>query len=151
MHLYSFCSQSNLDAASPKLGLRLYSKGTYRTYMSFRIEYRTQTLGVPNSLKDPHITRVLGTPGPHIPSDMGLPRPHITRDMGTGVPILRGPHFTQTPVVRFISMLQLGGSGGMLPQKIFGKFQHVICRGVARTSPLLGHSMGTLSLYELPR
>ena len=67
--------------------------------MSFRIEYRTQTLGVPKSLKGPHITRVLGTPGPHISSDMGLPRPHITRDMGTGVPILGGPHFTQTPVV----------------------------------------------------
>ena len=74
------------------------SKGTYRTYMSFRIAYRTQTLGVPKSLKGPHITRVLGTPGPHIPSDMGLSRPHITRDMGTGVPILGGPHFTQTPV-----------------------------------------------------
>ena len=28
---------------------------------------------VPKSLKDPHITRVLGTPGPHIPSDMGPP------------------------------------------------------------------------------
>ena len=67
--------------------------------MSFRIEYRTQTLGVPKSLKGPHITRVLGTPGPHIPSDMGLPRPHITRDMGTGVPIWGGPHFTQTPVI----------------------------------------------------
>ena len=66
--------------------------------MSFRIEYRTQTLGVPKSLKSPHITRLLGTPGPHIPSDMGLPRPHITRNMGTGVPILGGPHFTQTPV-----------------------------------------------------
>ena len=25
------------------------------------------------------------------------------------------------------------------------------CSGVARTSPLLGHSMGTLRLYELPR
>ena len=55
--------------------------------MSFPIAYRTQTLGVPKSLKDPHITRVLGTPGPHIPSDMGPPCPHITRDMGTGVPI----------------------------------------------------------------
>ena len=43
--------------------------------MSFRIEYRTQTLGVPKSLKGPHITRVLGTPGPHIPSDMGSPVP----------------------------------------------------------------------------
>ena len=68
--------------------------------MSFPIAYRTQILGVPKSLKDPHITRVLETPGPHIPSDMGPPRPHITRDMGTGVPKLGGPHFTQTPVAQ---------------------------------------------------
>ena len=34
--------------------------------MSFPIAYRTQILGVPKSLKDPHITRVLGTPGPQI-------------------------------------------------------------------------------------
>ena len=70
------------------------------SYTSFPIAYRTQTFGVPKSLKDPHITRVLGTPGPHIPSDMPPPppHPHITRDMGTGVPKLGGPHFTQTPV-----------------------------------------------------
>ena len=67
------------------------------SYTSFPISYRTQTFGVPKSLKDPHITRVLGTPGPHIPSDMAPPHPHITRDMGTGVPKLGGPHFTQTP------------------------------------------------------
>ena len=54
---------------------------------------------VPKSPTDPHITRVLGTPGPHIPSDMLSPRPHITRDMGTGVPKLGGPHFTRTPAV----------------------------------------------------
>ena len=35
---------------------------------------------VPKSLRDPHITRVLGTPGPHIPSDMGAWGPHITRN-----------------------------------------------------------------------
>ena len=30
-------------------------------------------------------------------------------------------------------------------------FLHFVASGVARTSPLLGHSMGTLHLYELPR
>ena len=59
-----------------------------------------QTLGVLKSLKDPHITRVVGTPGPHIPRDRGAPCPHITRDMGTGVPKLGGPHFTITPAPR---------------------------------------------------
>ena len=78
--------------------------------MSFPIAYRTQTLGVPKSLKDPHITRVLGTPGPHIPSDMGPPRPHITRDMGTGVPKLGGPHFTQTPVFSYVQCLKAAGA-----------------------------------------
>ena len=64
-------------------------------YMSSLIAYRTQTW-VPQSLRDPHITRVLGTPGPQIPSDMGAWGPHITRNMGTGVSKLGGPHFTRT-------------------------------------------------------
>ena len=51
----------------------------------------------PKSLKDPHITRVLGTPGTHIPNDMPPPHPHITRDMGIEVPKLGGPNFMQTP------------------------------------------------------
>ena len=67
------------------------------SYMSFLIVYATQTLGVPKSLKDPHITKVLGTPGPQNFGDMGTlviwapPPPHITRDMRTGVPKWRVP------------------------------------------------------------
>ena len=44
--------------------------------ISFRFTFRfvSQFTSTPKSLTDPHITRVLGTPGPHIPSDM-LPPP----------------------------------------------------------------------------
>ena len=60
------------------------------SYMCFPIAYRTQTLGVPKSLKDPHITRVLGTPGPHIPSDM----PPVPISLGYGD---RGPQIGGSP------------------------------------------------------
>ena len=59
----------------------------YIRLVNFFLYVLSQIFGDPKSLMDPHITRVLETPGPHIPSDMGPSRPHITRDMGTGVPI----------------------------------------------------------------
>ena len=36
----------------------------------------------PKSLKEPHITRVLGPPRPHITSLLGPPGPHFSRGMG---------------------------------------------------------------------
>ena len=72
------------------------------SYMSSPVAYRTQTLGVPKSLKDPHITRVLGIPGPHISSNM--PPVPIYGDWD---PQIGGSHFTQTPDQFFGDLMKI--------------------------------------------
>ena len=57
-------------------------------------------MGVPKSLKDPHIASVLRPLGPHIARGFGDPGPRISSDMvrGPGVPILGGPDIARTQV-----------------------------------------------------
>ena len=82
----------------------------YNIY-SLKIQYtvsgiRADNIGVPKSLKDPHIASVsrplgphiAGDPGPHISSDMGTPVPISLVIWGLGVPILGGPNIARTPV-----------------------------------------------------
>ena len=65
----------------------------------FPTAYRAQTLGVPKSLKDPHITKVLGTPEPHIPSDMGPPVPISLGIWGRGPQIGGSPFHADTGTI----------------------------------------------------
>ena len=53
-------------------------------------KFIADSVGVPISLKDPHITRVSRPPGPYNTRDFGTLRPHIARVMRTGDPHLGG-------------------------------------------------------------